>query len=59
LISLLTAAAEEGVAAAVATLRLNGRMAILQTRGFPLQSQLLGCLTLGRPQALFPATPTQ
>jgi hypothetical protein len=59
LVSLLTAATEEGVAAAMATVRLYGPVAILQTSGLPLQSQLLGRVALRRRQAPLPWTPAE
>jgi hypothetical protein len=59
MISLLAAGAEEWVAGAMATLRLKGRVAILQTGGFPLQSKLLGCVALLRCGAAFSGAPAE
>jgi len=50
---------EEGVAAAIATLRLNGPTAVLQTSGFPLQSKLLDSVAVGRRQSPFPRAPAE
>jgi hypothetical protein len=56
-LSLLTASAEEGIAAAMTTLRLNGPVAILQTSGFPLQSKCLGQVAVLLRVSPLPQTP--